>query len=126
MPETAPVAGGFGDDSRDKVYEMPETAPVAGGFGDDSRDKVYEVPLMHIAIGEGQDPTISVELDAEQQNPIHDYYNMPETAPVEEGFGDDSRDKVYEVPLMHIAIGEGQDPTISVKLDAEQQNPIHV
>jgi hypothetical protein len=44
---------------------MPETAPVVGGFGDDmikmAENKVNEVLL-------GQDPTIPVELDAEQQN----------------------------------------------------------
>jgi hypothetical protein len=62
--------------TQNKVYGVPATTPAVGGSGDDiiemAKNKVYGVPLVHGA-GQGQDPTITMELDAEQQDPAYEY-----------------------------------------------------
>jgi hypothetical protein len=54
--------------TQNKVYSVRS--------GDDiikmTKNKVYGVPLVH-STGQGQDPTTTEELDAEQQDPAYEY-----------------------------------------------------
>jgi hypothetical protein len=64
---------------QNSVHSVPETAPAIGESGEEediiemTRNRVYGVPLMHGAVGQGQDPTTTIEYDADQEDPAYEY-----------------------------------------------------
>jgi hypothetical protein len=53
---------------QNKVYGMLDTAPAVGVSGDD----IIEMTRNKVC-GEGQDPTTTMECDADQEDPAYEY-----------------------------------------------------